>query len=461
VNSNDSPDSDIEAYRRASEALLRLIRSERHASRTRASRRRRAEIKLKRIRWMLNSIGDPQRAYPTVHITGTSGKGSTAATVAAILTAAGYRVGLHTSPYLQVATEKLQIGPSLIDADSFAETVTRVLGYAARVCPPEQSDLPISYAEVWSVLGYLWFAEREVDIAVVEVGAGGRFDATNVIEPVVSVITSVGLDHLVTLGPSISDIAWHKAGIIKPGGTAVVGDVPAEAFEVIASEASAVSADVIAAGDFDLSRTRFPCTEEYFQKRNAQLAAVVVLVLNRRGFTIPKAAIGVGIDSARLPGRLEQMPGTIDPPVWVDGAHNADKIAAITREVVRLRSGSSLPVIVLGMLSSKDPPSIMAQFKTAASSMVLTEPFVRGKKSLSADRLAHAVADSGFAGAIHVEPDPDAAVRLAEGLAKKERAAVLVTGSMYLAGQIRRRWFPDQEIVRQRTPWPTLTRNTG
>src|SRR5688572_31436876 len=132
---------------------------------------------------MLKAVGDPQRRYPIVHITGTSGKGSAASAVAAILTAAGYRVGLRTSPYLQVATEKLQLGPSLIDACSFADLVSRVLDTAARLFPPEHTEPAISYGEVWSVLGFWWFAERAVDIAVVEVGAGGRFDATNVIDP--------------------------------------------------------------------------------------------------------------------------------------------------------------------------------------------------------------------------------------------------------------------------------------
>jgi len=450
----------MEAYSQASASLLGLIRGERYASCSAASRRQRAEIKLRRIRAMLKSIGDPQRAYPVVHVTGTSGKGSTATAVAAILTAAGYRVGLHTSPYLQVATEKLQIGPLLIDAGSFAEIVARLLGLAARLFPAEQSDPPISYAEVWSVLGYSWFAEREIDIAVVEVAAGGRFDATNVIDPIISVITSVGLDHLVTLGPSIADIAWHKAGIIKPGGTAVIGDVPPEALEVIGKEAKSVSADVILAGDIDLSRTRLPCIEAQFQKRNAELAAVVAIALGQRGFTIPDAAIAAGIESARLPGRLERMPGTVDPAVWIDGAHNADKIAAITHETSHLRSGDPLPVIVLGMLSSKDPLSIIANIRTAASTIVLTEPFVLGKKSFAAQTLADLVAASCFASAIQVEPDPDAAVQMAEGIASGEGAAVLVTGSMYLAGQVRRRWFTDREIVRQRTPWPIMARES-
>ena len=206
-----SPASEFESYNRAAESLLGLIRGERHASPSAARRRQRAQTKLSRIRAMLKALGD-QDKYPIVHVTGTSGKGSTAAAVAAILTAAGYRVGLRTSPYVQVATEKLHIGPSLIDASSFAEMVTRVLDLATRLFPPGQAEPPLSYGEAWTVLGYWWFAERQVDIGVVEVGAGGRFDSTNVINPIVSVITSVGLDHVITSAqPSLTSPGTRPA----------------------------------------------------------------------------------------------------------------------------------------------------------------------------------------------------------------------------------------------------------
>ena len=436
-----SPGSQFQSYERAVQSLIALIRGERYESRSAASRRRRAEAKLERIGAMLRAVGEPQHRYPVIHVTGTSGKGSTAAAVAAILTAAGYRVGLRTSPYLQVATEKLQIGPSLIDADSFAQMTARVLGAAARLFGLDRAEPPFSYAEAWSVLGYWWFAEREVDVAVVEVGAGGRFDATNVINPVVSVITSVGLDHLVTLGPEIADIAWHKAGIIKPGATAVIGDLPPEALAVIAAEAKAASVDLIRASSPDDSQTHAAPGRRGFQERNAEVATAVARVLAQRGFGISDAAIDDGMRSARLPGRLERMPGTAEPAVWIDGAHNEDKVAALTREAVSRFGEDVPPVIVVGMLSSKDPTGVLVELGAAASSIITTEPSVIGKRSRAADTLAGAVTASGFAGAVHIEPDPDAAVRLAEDVAKQQGAVVLVTGSMYLAGQVRRRWF--------------------
>ena len=380
--------------------------------------------------------------------------------VAAILTAAGYRVGLRTSPYLQVATEKLQIGPSLIDASSFAEMTARVLAAAAHQFQSESAEFPFSYSEAWSVLGYWWFSEREVDIAVVEVGAGGRFDATNVIDPIVSVITSVGLDHLVTLGPGITDIAWHKAGIIKPGATAVVGDLPAEALSVISEQAKSASVDLIRAPGLDGSWKHLPSAGSGFQARNAEVATTVARVLVQRGFGISDAAVTDGIRAARLPGRLERMPGTVDPAVWVDGAHNEDKITALTREAASRFGACALPVIVVGMLCSKDSSRVLAKLGTVASSIITTEPSVTGKRSFAAGALADVATASGFAGAVHVEPNPDAAVRCAEVIARREGAAVLVAGSMYLAGQVRRRWYPDQKVVLQRTPWPNATETT-
>jgi dihydrofolate synthase / folylpolyglutamate synthase len=459
VNLSHASTYEYEAYERAIGLLIALIRGERFASRSPSDRRRRAESKLVRIRKILGALGDPQHRYPVVHVTGTSGKGSTAAAVASVLTAAGYRVGLRTSPYLQVATEKMQIGTSLIDAASFDEMVRRVLDEASHVYRNDRSGPLMTYGEAWAVLGYWWFAERAVDIAVVEVGAGGRFDATNVIHPVVSVITSVGLDHVVTLGPTIQDIAWHKAGVIKPGTTVVLGEISKEACDVIASEAVAQEATLVLACAADAANLALPLIEGAFQRRNAEVAASVGVVLRDKGFDVPESAIDDGIRSARLPGRLEPMPGKTGPEVWIDGAHNADKTAALAREVARISGGGPLPSVVLGVLGGKDPASIVAGLQDAASSMVITEPSVVGRSSLKAAKLAEVVLAEGFDGEIYVEPDPDAAVRCAESLARSAGTGVLVTGSMYLAGQVRRRWYGDEDIVIQRTPWPVQSEN--
>jgi len=154
------------------------------------------------------------------------------------------------------------------------------------------------------------------------------------------------------------------------------------------------------------------------------------------------------------------MPGTADPAVWIDGAHNEDKITALAREAVGRFGAVALPVIVVGMLRSKDSSAGLAKFGTVASSIITTEPSVIGKRTAAVGTLAGVATASGFAGPVHIESNPDAAVRCAEAIARRDGAAVLVTGSMYLAGQVRRRWYPDQKVVLQRTPWPTATAET-
>ena len=300
------------------------------------------------------------------------------------------------------------------------------------------------------MLGYWWFAEREVDIAVVEVGAGGRFDATNVIDPIVSVITSVGLDHLVTLGPTIADIAWHKAGIIKAGGTAVIGDVPAEALAVIAEEARIrLGGPAFGHRDLDASSAPRPPIERADSSSAMQSWRLPWQWSSVSGDSrFQMSAIAAGIELGAAPRTTgadarDRRPACLDrwraqrgqdrghyprghPPSrrWPAAGHRPRHVE---QQGSRRRSSPS---------SGPRRPQSCSRSRSFTA-----------RDSLAADTLARAVANSGFAGAIHVEPDPDAAVRLAEVIARADGAAVLVTGSMYLAGQVRRRWFPDQEIV--------------
>jgi dihydrofolate synthase/folylpolyglutamate synthase len=445
----------IEAYDRASAALLGLIQGKSAESQTAPTRLRRAEARLQRTRTLLSALGDPQKRYPVVHVTGTSGKGSTSVMIAAILSASGYRVGLRTSPYLQVATEKLQIGSSLIDAESFARETARVLELGRQLFPSRQRGERLGYAEAWAALALAWVAESHVEIAVVEVGAGGRYDATNVVAPAVSVITSVGLDHVRSLGPALADIAWHKAGIIKRGAAAVVGDLPAEAWAVVEAVARENAVPVTHAREFTAldQAPRAMCGG--FHQANARAAVATIEALRQRGVTIPDTAITAGLKTARIPGRLEPMPDAGPAAVWIDGAHNADKMAAVAREAEHRRATTPGPVIVLGLLRAKDATAIVARVARVASAIVATEPSVLGKASLPSAELAAAVSNAGFAGQVAVALDPDQALDCARSIAVSIETDVLVTGSLYLAGQVRRQWYPDREIVLQRTPWPS------
>ena len=434
-------------YLQGLSALNSLIRGERSGPDAPRDRRERAVRRLERTRQLLDALGRPQDAYATIHVTGTSGKGSTAAAIAAILTAAGYRTGLRTSPYLQVATEKLQISHRLIDGMAFATVADEVLGCAERI-----GLAPLVYTEAWTVLSYLWFAQRRTDIAVIEVGAGGRFDTTNVITPEVSVITSVGMDHVVSLGPELSDIAWHKAGIIKRDRPVVIGDLCPEALHIVEREAAILGAPII--------RVAEPVAgvvmgmHGAFQSANAAIALGVMEALRSRGRIIPEAAVRSGMAAARLPGRLERMPED-GPGVWLDGAHNADKMQALVGSLYPLLK--TKPIMVVGALGTKDIDAMAGTIASAARVVVSTEPHVFGKHALPAPDVAHALRAAGFTGPIECESEPLRAVSLAEKLGQAQHEPVVVTGSLYLIGEVRRRWFPDDVIVGQRTPWPHQT----
>ena len=218
--------------------------------------RARALARLDRLRQFLAFVGNPQQQYRSVHVGGTSGKGSTSALIASLLHAGGFHVGLHVSPYLQVETEKLQIDGRLLPAERFAEHVGALDGEIKRWVA--QGGPPLTYGEFWVALTFFSFAREALDWAVIEVGAGGRFDLTNVLLSDVAVITSIGLDHMRSLGGTIPEIAWHKAGIIKPGRPAVTTVTKPDALEVIAREATETGSKlthVLEGREFDVLST--------------------------------------------------------------------------------------------------------------------------------------------------------------------------------------------------------------
>lgn len=466
-------------YRAAVERTNALIEaSPMPTGKTPTEIRARAEARLARVRRFLARLGNPHDAYPIVHVTGTSGKGSTAVMIAAILTAAGHKTGLHASPYVQAATEKLQVDGRLIAADAFADLVDDVLAeHEAWLRTGEEA---LTYGEVWMALLATCFARERVDLAVIEVGAGGRFDLTNVVRPAVAVITSVGLDHTQTLGETIAEIAWHKAGIIKPGAPVVTAVLDREAFAPIAAEAARAGVplervvpgqtyEVLAGGPLG-ARWRELGNHEYrdrvfeaamrgrFQAANGALAVTAVRQLAARGFPVTDDAIVRGLRAARLPGRGELVQTC--PRVVLDGAHNPQKVVALAADLPALLGAPSdlpagKPIVVLGVLEAKDDAALVRTLAPHAAALILTTPRVLAKPGADAGVLAEVARGVGFAGSLVVEPEPAAA--LARALERAEAtpgSAVLVTGSLYLVGNVRERWYREEAIVLQRTSWP-------
>lgn len=437
---------------------------------------RRAEMRMGRLIRFLDRLGNPQQGYPIVHVGGTSGKGSTSTMIASILIAAGFTTGLHTSPYLQTPSEKLQVNGHLISPDMYVSLVDRLLsvhdGWMA------SGEASLTYGEAWVALTLLFFREIGADLAVLEVGAGGRFDLTNIVEPAVSVITSVGIDHTATLGSTVPEIAWHKAGIIKAGIPAVTGVTDVEALAVIEAESALVDAPMVVLSpdvsarnvqtglqgtswvDGTTGLEHRTALRGEFQARNGALALAVIQELRNQGFHIPDEAVARGLQSARIPGRMELLEDQV--PVLLDGAHNAEKVAALARDVPTL-----LPVVeggirvgVLGVLEAKQAHEMLASIVGEIDVLVATSPQVLAKDARDPAGMAEVAREAGFHGEVVLEPDAHRAIeRALELAAAVPGSAVLVTGSLYLVGNVREQWYRTSDVILSRSSWPTGSRS--
>jgi len=399
------------------------------------------EVRKKHSRreWMLrflDDLGHPEEAFPALHIAGTSGKSSTSVMLAETLRASGYKVGLHITPYLQVATEKLWFDGRYASGEEFVDLIEWIRPICERWRSPE---VPLhGLASVGICLEY--FRRKKVDIAVIETGVGGRNDITNVLHTALAIITPLGLDHTKTLGDTIDSIAWHKAGIMQPEKPAVVFHGPGA--DVIQVEADRIKTQITWVNpEKDFLSYTSPMPGK-FQQLNKQMTAAAAAVLNRYGWQIDGGALEKGIGRARIPGRLEIMQE--HPMVIIDGAHNLQKLQNLWQEF----SDQEL-VIVYGMLQSKIKPDILASLKSKKNRIVFTCPRVYGKEAFD----PREVLDSYPAARAEFEPEPEKALVKALNIAQAGDT-VLVAGSLYLAGNIRNGYFPARDILYQRTSWP-------
>lgn len=408
------------------------------------------EGKLRAARAFNAALGDPQRAWPAVQVAGTSGKGSVSTMIAAGLGAAGLRAGLHVSPYLQAFTEKLCVFDRhergrYVDPDAFARAVDAVRPAAEAV--RHDPDLPASVHGL-AALGatYLAFREAALDAAVIETGVGGRFDLVQGLDRALSVITDLGLDHMDVLGETIDQIAWHKAGIMQPGVPCVA--IRAAGWDVLAAEAERVGAPLVAVtpehvlvqdgarwvarldhlGDVEVAAPRVP-----WQARNAAVAAVALDALA----------------ATRCPGRFEVVqPADPGPRVVLDGAHNLPKL-----EALRAALAGEQAVVVFATTGGRDPGPLLEAIAPVTRSLVATAPLLFGKDAAAPADLARRARELGLdARAVDA---PFVALDDALEQAARERRTVVVTGSLYLVGQVRDRWVPWEQVVLSGTSWPT------
>ncbi|MCY4112460.1 MAG: hypothetical protein OXG33_00790 [Chloroflexi bacterium] len=431
---------ELAAGRAAAGYINGLIRGPAGPTQPRApsQQRRRGHERLARMRRFLDAQGNPQTDLPVVLVAGTSGKGSVAVKIAEGLRAAGYVAGLHVTPYLQTPLEKFWLDGRLARPRELADLAAWIRPVVERADPRQ----PPTYGMVWVALTFEYFRRAGVDVLVLEVGAGGRFDLTNVCDPLLNVITTVGMDHEKSLGPSLSDIAWHKAGIARPEVPTVIGEMPPAARTVVIDEVQRAGAPLIEVG---------PTAPGDFRATNDHLAEAALDALAARGFARIDGAARDAARAGALPGRYERMPSPDGPAVILDGAHNPDKARALAA-LWRRECSPEAGVLVAGTVGYRSPAAVLGPLWPTVRTWIATEPQVLGKPPTSAAVAAQAGGEAGYP-AVAAEPDPLRALDRALEICPPG-GRVLVAGSLYLAGNIRSRWYPTEEIERQRTMWP-------
>ena len=368
---------------------------------------------LERMRRLLTALGSPQRRFRAIHVVGTNGKSSTVRMAAAILEAHGVRTGSYLSPHLTTFAERVRVGDADTTPEAFAAAVQRAAAAAAKVERTLEPGERVTQFELLTAAAFDELARREVEVAVVEAGLGGRHDATNTLDAEVAVLTNVGLEHTRWLGPTVEDIAGEKLAVVKPGATLVVGDVP----------------DALLAG-VDAPIVRADLDEDWglrgYQRANFAVARAAAEVLHGSldGARVREAAAGVVV-----PGRMQQVADA--PLTLVDGAHNPAGIAALVRALDDV-VGDRRPVAVVSILDDKDAAAMLrALLARCAGAVFCASP---NPRALSPATLASLAGQLGFADAV-IEPDPRAAMERARALAGPD-GAVVATGSIYLVADL-------------------------
>ena len=394
---------------------------------------------LARVTALLEKLGDPQKELKFVHIAGTNGKGSCAAMTASVLRAAGYRTGLFTSPYLFRFNERMQINGEPIADETLAALVTEI-----RPIADAMADHPTEF-ELMTAVALLWYRRERCDIVVLEVGLGGRLDATNVIgAPEAAVIMNIGLDHTTILGDTVEKIAAEKAGILKPGCDVALYQQSA-AVEAVVREKCAEAGAKLHIADFSQLVPAFDSLEgQVFsyrgvpyaipllgehQLKNAAVVLEVVEILRARGWELPQDTVEHGLYAVSWPARFELV--RAEPPFVVDGGHNPQCAETVAANLRRYFPGLR-HVLLVGVLADKDYPALFDILDTAADAYVCVTP--DSARALPAEKLAGYLARYGKP--VTVCGDIPAGVEAASAAAGED-GAVCAVGSLYMAGAVR------------------------
>src|SRR5437016_164568 len=420
-----------------------------------------AKFDLENITVLAERLGRPDRAYPTAHIAGTNGKGSTAAFLESILRHAGFRTGLNTSPHLERINERIRINGDEINDEAFAETFTSIQLLTEELLAAAKLRAHPTYFECVTAMAFQHFARQRVEFAVFEVGLGGRLDATNILSPVVSIITRIDFDHENFLGHSLREIASEKAGILKPRVPVVLTEQRPEAREVILARAQKFSCPVVTPAEiFQVdqesmengsvrarvigadSGTTFeiaPSLRGRFQLQNALNAVTAARLLRDRGFQILDEAVTRGVAGTVWPGRLEKLQSA--PDVYVDGAHNPGAACELAHFLEQNFAGRKI-WLIYAALRDKAVDEVAGLLFPHAAEVIFTSP--RTSRAVSAMQLAEIAGHHAARSSVI----PDAERALEHALAEAgSRDAIFITGSLYLVGQLRHYWKQRAQVA--------------
>lgn len=400
---------------------------------------KRMRLGVERIRPLLAALDHPERAFRSVHVGGTNGKGSVTALVASVLHAAGVRAARYTSPHLHAPMERIWIAGSPISKETWVALGDEVCRGA-----DELAEWPSPF-EFMTAMGFLAFARAGVEVAVVEVGIGGRLDATNVITPLLSAITSVGHDHCRLLGRTLPEIAREKAGIIKPGIPVVLGVLPPGAARVCEGVAREAGAPVVWARStrylpsegrarfvWGVGETRMAlecALGGSYQRENVGVALTVLALLEERGIPIGMEAVREGLRRVNWPGRFERI--REEPLVILDGAHNPQGMRALIASLSLLPTPGKR-VMLVGVYEDKEIPPILSSLKRWATHLV----FTRSSSPRSADPILLSARLGPFPGDVRVTLTLEEGLSTARGLLGPDDVLV-VAGSLLLVGEVR------------------------
>ncbi|MFT5194438.1 MAG: dihydrofolate synthase/folylpolyglutamate synthase [Cellvibrionaceae bacterium] len=427
-----------------------------NVSKTSAQRQLEMQEAMERTADFLAYAGNPEAQFPAVHVTGTSGKGSVSMMTGAMLQGMGLRTGLHTSPYLQMPTEKLMVNGSRVSLGGFASLVGQFRDLHHKWGEAKGKFDRLRYTEAWTAITFMWLAQQNLDFAVVETGMGGRLDPTNLMPSELAIITNVAFDHIKSLGPELTDIARHKAGIIKEGKPAITAVTQPDVLSILEKEAAEKEAKLYLLNrDFSYEihdAHTITIKAPFKQYKRVKIGPVGRYQLGNAALAITALDVLVGnnklvgpVNTAALanfscPGRMEQVSNK--PLVLLDGAHNPHKMSALVTSLKDAFPNKKITAIT-GSIANKEVTDILQVLVPVVDRIIATAPNVPGKPAVDPGVIRDTIAEMSSiptSTALDIRSAVDEAMRITG-----PDDLILITGSLYLVGEARELWYPLKE----------------